>query len=80
VTVQILYIAPEFWRLLAHPDVCEWRGRDTWEATVTLKRLQTILEGARDPALADDPELDYRESAELLLLLERLGTQGSAEE
>jgi tetratricopeptide (TPR) repeat protein len=44
-----------------------------WEATLAVQRLQAILAGARDRTLADDPELYYRDSAELLLLLERLG-------
>ena len=34
--------------------------------------LQAILAGNRDPALADDPALDYDHSVEILLLLERL--------
>ena len=38
-----------------------------------LSALQAILAGARDPALADDPALDYRNAAELRLLLEPLG-------
>lgn len=45
----------------------------TSQVTATLERLQAILAGARDPALADDPDLPYGASAELLLLLERLG-------
>lgn len=32
--------------------------------------LQAILAGSRDPALADDPNLDYRDAAELLLLVQ----------
>jgi len=36
-------------------------------------KLQAILQGARDPALADDPALHYTDAAELALLLERLG-------
>lgn len=40
-----------------------------------LPKLQTILHGDRDPALADDPALDYDDAAELLLLLERLAEQ-----
>jgi len=36
-------------------------------------KLRAILDGSRDPALADDPELNFDDSAELLLLLERLG-------
>ncbi len=35
-------------------------------------KLQTILAGARDPALAADPELHYQYAAELQLLLEEL--------
>jgi tetratricopeptide (TPR) repeat protein len=38
-----------------------------------LPKLQAILHGDRDPALAADPALDYRNAAELLLLLETLG-------
>ena len=37
-----------------------------------LKALRAILVGNRDPALADDPALDYDDAAEILLLLERL--------
>ena len=35
--------------------------------------LQRVLAGSRDPALAADPNLDYDDAAELMLLLERLG-------
>jgi len=38
--------------------------------------LQAILAGSRDPNLAEDPELDYNDAVEILLLLESLG--GSA--
>lgn len=38
-----------------------------------LPKLQAILSGDRGPALAADPALYYRDAAELLLLLERLG-------
>jgi hypothetical protein len=38
-----------------------------------LPNLQAILHGNRDPALTTDPALDYRDAAELLLLLETLG-------
>jgi tetratricopeptide (TPR) repeat protein len=34
--------------------------------------LTAILSGSRDPALADDPDLDYDDAAELLLLLGQL--------
>jgi tetratricopeptide (TPR) repeat protein len=37
-----------------------------------IARLQAILDGDRNPALAADPELDYRNAAELQLLLESL--------
>ena len=36
-------------------------------------KLQAILRGDRAPALAEDPNLPYRDAAELQLLLERLG-------
>jgi tetratricopeptide (TPR) repeat protein len=35
-------------------------------------KLHAILRGTRAPALADDPDLPYRDAAELQLLLERL--------
>jgi len=39
--------------------------------------LQAIVAGSRDPALADQPELDYTMAAEILLLIETLaGDQG----
>ena len=37
-----------------------------------IQALQAILSGNRDPALADDPKLDYDDAAELRLLLEEL--------
>jgi tetratricopeptide (TPR) repeat protein len=37
-----------------------------------LVALRAILAGNRDPALADDPALDYDNAAEILLLLDRL--------
>lgn len=40
---------------------------------VLIPILQTILGGDHNPALAEDFDLDYDDSAELLLLLERLG-------
>ena len=46
-------------------------------ATDSLKQLMqaviTILNGSRDPALADDPALNYDDAAEILFLIERLG-------
>ncbi|HEX9439206.1 MAG TPA: hypothetical protein VF909_05975, partial [Roseiflexaceae bacterium] len=50
----------------AETDVAPW-------ARALIPKLQTVLHGARDPALAEDPELDYDDAAELLLLLERVG-------
>ena len=40
-----------------------------------LPKLLAILHGDRDPALADDPALDFRDAAELRLLLEKLAEQ-----
>ncbi len=37
-----------------------------------IPKLQAIVKGSRDLALADDPALDYDDAAELTLLLERL--------
>lgn len=44
-----------------------------WLKTL-IPKLQAVLQGARDPALATDPNLDYDDAAELLLLLEALGS------
>jgi len=38
-----------------------------------IPKLIAILEGERSPSLADDPELDYKDAAELMLLLKQLG-------
>jgi tetratricopeptide (TPR) repeat protein len=38
--------------------------------------LQAVLEGSRDTSLANDPNLNYDEVAELLLLIERRGAFG----
>lgn len=45
-------------------------------AVVFLRQLIAILHGSRDPALADDPELDYMDAVELRLLLEQLRREG----
>jgi tetratricopeptide (TPR) repeat protein len=44
-------------------------------ALALVAKLQAILRGSRDPALAEDTALDYDDAAELLLLLERLRTR-----
>jgi tetratricopeptide (TPR) repeat protein len=38
-----------------------------------IQAMTTILDGSRDPALADDPALDYVDAAEILFFMERLG-------
>jgi tetratricopeptide (TPR) repeat protein len=43
-----------------------------------ISKLQAILCGERDPALADDPNLSYDDAVELLLLLDALNSQGGA--
>ena len=35
--------------------------------------MLAVVAGSRDPALADQPELDYSMAAEILLLIESLG-------
>ena len=42
------------------------------EFKVLIPKLQAIFGGRRDPALADDPNLDFRDAVELQLLLEQL--------
>ena len=37
-----------------------------------LSALQAVAAGSRDPALADEPSLDFDDAAELLLLIEKL--------
>ncbi len=52
-------------------------GRRVGTAMITGQReLLAVLRGERDPALAADPELDYDDAAELLLLLERVQEGG----
>jgi tetratricopeptide (TPR) repeat protein len=41
---------------------------------VLFAKVQAVLRGERDGALAADPELDYRDAVELQLLLEALGS------
>jgi tetratricopeptide (TPR) repeat protein len=44
-----------------------------------IPKLQAILDGAREPGLADDPELDYDDAAEILFLLEKMREGGREE-
>lgn len=55
---------------LAQADIPAW-------GLALLDKLQAILRGERDPALAADPALFYMDTVELQLLLERLGTPAS---
>jgi tetratricopeptide (TPR) repeat protein len=48
------------------------RADDPPQSTALLAKLQAILRGDRDPALAEDPDLFYMDAAELQLLLEGL--------
>jgi hypothetical protein len=43
-----------------------------------VKALREILQGSCDLALADDPDLNYQEAAEIIILLENLGTADGA--
>jgi tetratricopeptide (TPR) repeat protein len=51
---------------LLEPDVPSW-------LTALVRQLLAVLAGERDPALAENPELDFMNAAELQLLLEALG-------
>ncbi|MDQ3959292.1 MAG: hypothetical protein M3255_03165 [Pseudomonadota bacterium] len=48
------------------------KADDPPQFTALLSKLQAILRGDRDPALADDPDLVYGDAVELQLLLEGL--------
>lgn len=52
-------------KLANHPDVPK-------SIEILVTKLQAILNGSRDPALAEDPDLDYKDSVEIKLLLEAL--------
>jgi hypothetical protein len=51
--------------LLNHPKI-------TTSLKALIPKLQALLAGSRDPGLAADPELYYRDAAEILFLLEEL--------
>ncbi len=55
------------------PVLAQFLGSDAepW-AQAMVPKLQAILRGERNPTLADDPNLGYRDAAELRLLLEGL--------
>ncbi len=55
----------ELAQLLGGSDLPAW-------AKVLIPILQAILNGGRDPALADNPDLDYDDAVEVRLLLETL--------
>lgn len=55
--------------LLERPDL-------PTQGHAVLSTLQAVLAGSRDPSLADDPSLDFRDAAELRLLLEGLAGAG----
>ncbi|MCI5197610.1 MAG: tetratricopeptide repeat protein [Candidatus Electrothrix sp. AW5] len=59
-------MAQELGQLAEADDIPDWL-----KAAVPL--LLAVFNGSRDPALADDPALDYANAAELLFLMERLG-------
>ena len=58
--------ATQLTALAQEPDLPDY-------APPVLAALQALLAGARDPALAADPRLDFGDAAELRLLLDQLG-------
>jgi hypothetical protein len=59
-------IQPFFKQLANDPDTPD-SGKHLMQA------VGMILHGSHDPALADDPTLYYRDTAEIFFLIERLG-------
>jgi tetratricopeptide (TPR) repeat protein len=57
---------------LAHQLVARADAATHPTEKVLLSKLQTLLQGNRNPALADDHNLDHRDAVELLLLLEAI--------
>jgi len=64
-TVTIQKVEKQLAKLLQAPEVHE-------DYKVFIPKLQSILQGSRDPALAQDPALHYSSIAELQYLLECL--------
>jgi tetratricopeptide (TPR) repeat protein len=62
----------------ARLDQLQGRPNNPAYLVPVLSSLRAILAGSRDPALADDPALDYDDAAEIRLLLERLGKPPAA--
>jgi hypothetical protein len=60
----------------AEQVLAEYLGPDAqpW-AQAMIPKLQAILGGARDPALAADPALDYADAVEVEFLLEVLSSE-----
>lgn len=56
--------------------LAQFTGADapSW-AKIMIPKLRAILHGDRNPALSDDPNLEYDDAVELQLLLERLGAK-----
>jgi tetratricopeptide (TPR) repeat protein len=52
-------------------EIAEAEDTPGWLKVAAAKFL-AVLNGSRDPALADDPALDYDDAAEVLFLIERL--------
>ena len=53
-------------QLVNTEDMADWQKQ-------LIQIVIAILNGSRDSSLADNPDLDYRNAAEILFLLERLG-------
>ena len=62
------HLRAELAQLLDNPDLPAW-------GKVLIPTLQAILDGSRDPALADNPDLDYDDAVEVRLLLETLAAR-----
>jgi hypothetical protein len=56
-------------------QLAQYSGADaSSRVKILIPKLQAIIRGDRDSALATDPNLDYDDAVELQLLLEKLGT------